>query len=60
MEFLNTRCNQETFTLCHECNVYLTSYAETIEDKKDRLVWFSFILFILKDTSLHQKYGDSI
>ena len=51
-------CNQETFILCHECNVYLTSSAATIGDDEERLVWCSFLWFILKDTNVHKNDGN--
>ena len=47
------RRNQETFTLYQECNVCLTSYTVTIVYNKERVVWCSFIWFILKDTNVH-------
>jgi len=50
---------KEIYTLCKECNTYLTVPTKEINNKAS-VTWCSFIWTILKDKNIQEKYNDSI
>ena len=47
------------YTLCNECNTYLTSTNDKIR-YDSKYIWPAFIWSILKDVKIHECYGNSI